>query len=708
MKLNTSKRLLASVAMVSAASSFSTLVSAQSLDQLNAKAAAIYTEVEMSLSGGASVAFARPEQAVSNFIAAETGQPEPTLIMSGSFTGSNGVKHVRMHQTVDGLRVHGAYVRAAMRDGNVSHLIERTSPANGKKLKSSISRKRAINIAVRKNFGAGKPAAFFHKAPRAERVYIARRDGILQEGFLVENWSRSDNQLYYTLVNGKGRIMDNELRTSQDSYNIFADNPDVSTQTVVTNPADAVASPSGWLSGPQTTLTITGNNVSAYLDRDNDNSSDGGGTAVTDGNFTADHFPLQDPTFSDNQDVAVQNLFYFNNLIHDDLYHHGFTESTFNFQEDNFGKGGAGGDPVDAEAQDGGGTNNANFATPSDGFNPRMQMYLWTNANPDRDGDLDSDIIWHEYGHGLTWRMIGNMSGPISGAIGEGMSDVLSILHNNDDVVGEYSTANPNGIRSEPYTNYSRTFGDFTGNSVHFDGEIYAATIWRLAELSNAAGMDNEAVLDVVIDGMNFTPSQPSYIDMRDGILAAAPESYDCTVWQAFADFGMGDGVGGTTGGASNGAASNGPRPGGNPRNRGGQQGNTPTTTTGESFDVPASCGGGGGTDPGPDPDPDPNTVVSVDGVSGSATSGGGRIWSATATASIVDINSGAAAAGITVGGRWSTGDDATCVTDSSGSCSVDRVNLKLTKNTSVTYTILTLDGLGATGLSLTETIASP
>ena len=33
---------------------------------------------------------------------------------------------------------------------------------------------------------------------------------------------------------------------------------------------------------------------------------------------------------------------------------------------------------MDAEAQDGAGTDNANFATPPDGVNPRMQMFLWT------------------------------------------------------------------------------------------------------------------------------------------------------------------------------------------------------------------------------------------------------------------------------------------------------------------------------------------
>jgi extracellular elastinolytic metalloproteinase len=33
---------------------------------------------------------------------------------------------------------------------------------------------------------------------------------------------------------------------------------------------------------------------------------------------------------------------------------------------------------VRAEAQDGSGTNNANFLTPADGSRPRMQMFIWT------------------------------------------------------------------------------------------------------------------------------------------------------------------------------------------------------------------------------------------------------------------------------------------------------------------------------------------
>lgn len=46
------------------------------------------------------------------------------------------------------------------------------------------------------------------------------------------------------------------------------------------------------------------------------------------------------------------------------------------------------------------GTNNANFATPVDGSNGRMRMYIWTTANPERDGDLEAGIVIHEYTHG--------------------------------------------------------------------------------------------------------------------------------------------------------------------------------------------------------------------------------------------------------------------------------------------------------------------
>jgi hypothetical protein len=73
----------------------------------------------------------------------------------------------------------------------------------------------------------------------------------------------------------------------------------------------------------------------------------------------------------------VTNLFYWNNIVHDVFYGYGFDEAAGNFQQNNYGKGGVGNDYVRAEAQDGSGTNNANFSTSPDGNRPRMQMFIW-------------------------------------------------------------------------------------------------------------------------------------------------------------------------------------------------------------------------------------------------------------------------------------------------------------------------------------------
>lgn len=484
-----------------------------------------------------------------------------TLSETANFTDGQGRRFARYEQKIDGLRVYGAYVKAAFDSaGTPIHLIERLAPTGPARARPTIGEAAALRVALATNFpGQSAPPAlsvvgavtkfadtdFFAQGPSVERVVIARGRAH-EEGFLVETWSQADNQLYYTLVNGFGRVVSNELRTAADSYNVFAVDPSRSAQAVVNGPAPGgTLSPNGWLgTGTQTTINISGNNVRAYLDRDNNNAADAGGSVVTSGNFLTAANLTQAPTTLSNQNVAVQNLFYLNNVIHDRLYTHGFVENQGNFQENNFGRGGLGLDSVQAEAQDGGSTNNANFATPAEGSRPRMQMYLWTLTNPQRDGDVDSDVVYHEYGHGLTTRMIGGLSGDIGGAIGEGASDVLAILINNNDVVGEYSTNNVNGIRSAPYANHPDTLASFNrARGVHRNGELFAATIWDVWELYQANGLSVNTLLTDFVGGMNFTPSSPTYITMRDGLLAQTPASRDCLVWRAFASRGMGVGA---------------------------------------------------------------------------------------------------------------------------------------------------------------------
>ncbi|MFM9055115.1 MAG: M36 family metallopeptidase [Bacteroidota bacterium] len=168
-------------------------------------------------------------------------------------------------------------------------------------------------------------------------------------------------------------------------YTVFpypVESPIHGSRQVLSDPSLLSASPFGWhdTSGTQgADFTITrGNNVYAYEDANNDDlpgfSPDGGPTLIFNYPFHID----SSATF--NRSASVSNLFYTSNALHDVLWQHGFDEQSGNFQWHNYGRGGIGGDEVMAEGLDGGGTNNANFATPDDGLAPRMQMYLWNGA----------------------------------------------------------------------------------------------------------------------------------------------------------------------------------------------------------------------------------------------------------------------------------------------------------------------------------------
>ncbi len=172
------------------------------------------------------------------------------------------------------------------------------------------------------------------------------------------------------------------------SYRVFElplESPTHGMSTLVIAPEDSLASPFGWHDvdgedGADYTIT-RGNNVHAYLDVIADNGSqgdepDGGADLIFDYPYDYTVEPAE------LRDAAVTNLFYMNNMMHDITYQYGFTEEAGNFQVNNYGRGGRGDDYVFAEAQDGSGENNANFSTPVDGGNGRMQMFLWnTNSN---------------------------------------------------------------------------------------------------------------------------------------------------------------------------------------------------------------------------------------------------------------------------------------------------------------------------------------
>ena len=178
------------------------------------------------------------------------------------------------------------------------------------------------------------------------------------------------------------------------SYRVYpspVESPNHGNRSLVVDPADPNASPFGWhdidgVAGAETTITA-GNNVLAREDRDGNNT---GGYSPDGGQNLQFDFPLdfnQPPEV--NEDAAITNLFYWNNIMHDIFANYGFDEVSGNFQETNYSGNGLGGDFVVADAQDGSGMNNANFGTPPEGSNPQMQMFLWSAPG----GPSDNFII---------------------------------------------------------------------------------------------------------------------------------------------------------------------------------------------------------------------------------------------------------------------------------------------------------------------------
>ncbi|HEV2801443.1 MAG TPA: M36 family metallopeptidase [Pyrinomonadaceae bacterium] len=364
------------------------------------------------------------------------------------------------------------------------------------------------------------------------------------------------NEWYELLVdaNSGELLYRRNLYVFEAQGTVYTESPTVAGRQLLSFVGDTtINTTAGWMG---TSTVTTGNNVEAYLDTNADNLPDSNNTTgfsnghafAADQNFTFPFDTTVDPRTQ--QAAVVTNLFYYNNIMHDFSYGLGFTESAGNFQTNNYGRGGTGNDSVRAEAQDGSGTNNANFATPPDGQRPRMQQYLFTNPTPDRDSSMDGDVVFHEYGHGISNRLIGNgstaLQGTQSGAMGEGWSDYWAITLGNDGLVGEYSTGNTTaGIRRAAYTVPANTLHDSYadvcagGCQVHRDGEVWAATLWDLRTQLGAATTDR-----LVLNGMKFTPTRPSFLNARDGILQADQNlnggANRCAIWTVFARHGMG------------------------------------------------------------------------------------------------------------------------------------------------------------------------
>ncbi|HKP90139.1 MAG TPA: M36 family metallopeptidase, partial [Thermoleophilaceae bacterium] len=355
-----------------------------------------------------------------------------------------------------------------------------------------------------------------------------------------------------------------------------------------------------WLDDSAGNTRLSGNNVHAYPDEDADNVPDReiGESTPGSGDWLyplSTDFPTAYPcppggctwnsddpaTRAVNRAQATTNLFYLVNRFHDHLRDSaaGFDEASGNFQRVNRSGASGAGDPVLAESNDGKGLNNANFSTPPDGSSGRMQMYLFdyrdvTSAN-------DSSVVYHEYTHGLSNRLVVNAGGQStlayaqSRGMGEGWSDWYAADYlvesgllpdtgaDGEVTLGEYLVGSEgNGIRTKamdcsvdsgmqrcfggPRWRGGYTYGDvgnlsdwgYFGENVHAIGELWSQTLW---DLRRAVG--SETALTLVTGGMRLAPDSPDMLQMRDAILLEARSiSGDLhrRVWKVFAARGMG------------------------------------------------------------------------------------------------------------------------------------------------------------------------
>ncbi len=360
-------------------------------------------------------------------------------------------------------------------------------------------------------------------------------------------------RLYEILIDAQ----DGKLLFRHNSY-VQAAQARVWTQSPSQGSRELVTFPDGWL--PPAGTVTTGNNVDAFIDANGDDLPDPGNTGELQTGRAVSATQLFDFSFGDGtlaedprgfKGASVTNLFYFTNLAHDFYYSLGFTEAAGNFQTDNFNQGGAAGDAVIAEGQNGAFDNDAAFASTPDGIPPRMRLGIYTRGTPsktdDTDFDYDGQTVIHEYGHGVSNRLVGGgtdtscLSHIQSGALGEGWSDYFAISYFNNPVFGGYLTQDMvHGIRRQSYEGYTYTYEDLgnSGYEVHDDGEIWAATLWDLRKL---LGQNADRL---VIDGLKGTPCNPSMTDARDAILSADLASNSGAnrifIWTIFAKHGLG------------------------------------------------------------------------------------------------------------------------------------------------------------------------
>ncbi|KAF9008254.1 Fungalysin metallopeptidase-domain-containing protein [Cyathus striatus] len=506
---------------------------------------------------GAAISFAQSRLSVNS----------STITFKSGFSG-DVAKHAFLKQTHDGIPFANAVANVAFNNANkvVSFGSSFVKPASIASSTPSITVDAAISFAEKALSGK-----FNQHPPTLE--FLVKEDNTTALTHVMQIENDATGAWVEAFVDAhSGELLSITDFVTQASYRVIPLQEEILTQgfQVLTDPQDLLASPDGWHStGTTSTTTTSGNNVVTFKGTTTSTTSQSSSGL----NFVFTQNPNVAPTTQVNIDAARVNAFYVVNSVHDLTYRYGFTEAAFNFQSNNFGKGGAGNDQVTVSVQDSAGTDNADFSTPPDGQSGRMRMFLWDLTSPERDGALENDIVTHENTHGVTNRMTGGGTGRClqtteAGGMGEGWSDAMAewTEHTSaavpDYILGQYVTNDPAGIRSHPYstnaaTNPLRYSSLKTLTEVHDIGEVWANTLHNVyAALVGAHGFSTTArtnpsgtegnivFLHLFLDALPLQPCNPTFLAARNAWIQADVNRYGgankCLLWNAFASRGLG------------------------------------------------------------------------------------------------------------------------------------------------------------------------
>ncbi|KAH7110303.1 extracellular metallo proteinase 2 [Dendryphion nanum] len=543
--------------------------------------------------------------------------PGSTFKVIESYVGDNGVAHFYFKQTVNDIVIDNADFNVNVgRDGKVfsfgnSFFVGKIPTSAELDKRANVDPVDALNSAIgtlglpigtnnAKSESKDAPETFRIRGtvgavsePEARLVYL-QTEGSLALTWRIETDIMSNWLLTYVDAKTGDQVhgvVDYSADATYEVYPWGINDPTEGSRVVVTDPFDTQSSEFGWHStGAEEFDTLRGNNGIAHNNPSGeliyigDKYLDAYRPVSKDLKFEYP-FPPNETDPLKYRDASITQLFYTANIYHDLLHKLGFNERAGNFEINNNGGGGRGNDFVLLNAQDGSGKNNANFATPPDGQNGRMRMYIWNRTEPNRDCSFEAGVVIHEYTHGLSNRLTGGpansncLSIQEASGMGEGWSDFYATAirlkagdtRETDYAMGAWVAGNPRGIRTYLYSTdlsvnpHKYSDVDALARRVPFSphpiGTVWATMLYEvLWNLIDKYGKNDAALPDfdsrgvptdgkylamkLVLDGMALQPCNPNFVSARDAILdadkALTEGKNQCEIWKGFAKRGLG------------------------------------------------------------------------------------------------------------------------------------------------------------------------